>query len=166
MYDLAAPTSAPAVKKLAASLTVAEPTAVVMYDSQHVLLRQKNGGFVSLDDAQWSDSLVKLVQARLVQTYENAQLFASVSRPVEGASPEVQLLVDIRSFVVSATPEPTAEIVVGAKLASADGKIVAEREFRRSLPVASLAAADAVATLNSAFVDFESELVAWTSESL
>ena len=166
MYDLAAPASLPAVKKSAASLTVAEPTAVVMYDSQHVLVRGKDGGFVSLDNAQWSDTLVKLVQARLLQTYENAQLFASVGRPVDGATPEEELRVEIRSFAVSATPSPTADIVLGAKLVSGDGKIVAEREFRRSQPIASLAAADATAALNSAFVDFETELVAWTSESL
>jgi len=166
MYDLAAPTSFPPLKRLAASLTVPEPTAVVMYDSQRVLLQGKDGGFTFLEDAQWSDSLVKLVQAKLVQTYENAQLFASVGRPVEGVAPEDQLLVDIRSFSASTSPSPSADVAIGAKLVSADGKVVAERVFHRSAPIAAISAADAVAALNGAFVAVETDLVAWTAASL
>jgi phospholipid/cholesterol/gamma-HCH transport system substrate-binding protein len=166
MYDLAAPTSFPPLKRLAASLTVAEPTAVVMYDSQRVLAQGKDGGFTFLEDAQWSDSLVKLVQAKLVQTYENAQLFASVGRPVEGVAPEDQLLVDIRSFSASTSPSPSAEVAIEAKLVSADGKVVAERVFHRSAPIAVTSAADAVAALNGAFVGVETDLVAWTAASL
>ena len=166
MYDLAAPTSFPPFKKLAASLTVAEPTAIVMYDSQRVLKQGRDGGFTFLDDAQWSDALLKLVQAKLLQAYENAKLFAHVDRPVDGAAPENQLLVDIRRFGISASPSPTAEIVVAARLLSADGKIVAEREFRRTEPIATDAARDAVSALNVAFLDVETDLVAWTSESL
>ncbi len=166
MFDLAAPTSVPPLKKLSGQLTVAEPTAVVMYDSQHILLRAKDGGFTFLEDAQWSDSLTKLVQAKLVQAYENAQLFASVSRPVEGVAPENQLQIDIRSFSVSASPAPSADVALGAKLMSADGKIVAERVFHRSVPIPTTGAADAVSGLNAAFVGIESDLIAWTSQSL
>jgi phospholipid/cholesterol/gamma-HCH transport system substrate-binding protein len=166
MYDLAAPTSFPPLKKLSGGLTVAEPTAVVMYDSQRVLLQAKDGGFTFLEDAQWSDSLAKLVQAKLAQAYENAQLFASVNRPVEGVAPDNQLLIDIRSFSVSASPAPSADVTLGAKLMSADGKIVAERVFHRSVPIPTIGAADAISGLNNAFVGIETDLIAWTSESL
>ena len=67
MYDLAAPTSFPPFKKLLTSLAIAEPTAMVMYDSQHPLFKSKDGGFTPFEDALWSDSLLKLVQAKLVQ---------------------------------------------------------------------------------------------------
>jgi phospholipid/cholesterol/gamma-HCH transport system substrate-binding protein len=164
-YDLAAPTSFPPLKKLSGGLTVAEPSAVVMYDSQRVLPQAKDGGFTFIEDAQWSDSLTKLVQAKLVQAYENAQLFASVNRPVEGIAPENQLLIDIRSFSVSASPAPSADVAFAAKLISADGKIVAERIFHRSVPIPTTGEADAIPALNDAFVGVETDLVAWTSES-
>jgi phospholipid/cholesterol/gamma-HCH transport system substrate-binding protein len=166
MYDLAAPTSFAPFKKLETSLTIAEPTAVVMYDGQHPLLKSKDGGFTPFEDAQWSDSLVKLVQAKLLQTFDNAELFASVSRPVDGVAPENQLLVDIRSFCVSGSDPPSADVAIGAKLISADGKIVAAREFHRSAPAASVAAPDAVSALSAAFDGVETDLVAWTSEAL
>ena len=166
MYDLAAPTRFPELKKLPAGLTILEPTAVVMYESQRVLLKGEDGGFTLLEDAQWSDSLLKLLHAKLVQAFENAQIFASVSRPAEGVAPETQLLVDVRSFSVSAPPSPSADVAIEAKLISADGKVIAEREFHQSVPVATLAAPDVVAALKRAFVDVETDLVAWTSESL
>jgi phospholipid/cholesterol/gamma-HCH transport system substrate-binding protein len=166
MYELAAPTSFAPFKKLETSLTIAEPTAVVMYVSQHPLLRSKDGGFTPFEDAQWSDSLVKLVQAKLLQAFDNAELFASVSRPVDGVAPESQLLVDIQSFYVSGSDPPSADVAIGAKLVSADGKVVAAREFHRSAPAASVAATDAVSALSAAFDGVETDLVAWTSEAL
>jgi phospholipid/cholesterol/gamma-HCH transport system substrate-binding protein len=164
-YDLAAPTSFPSLKKLSGQLAVAEPTAVVMYETQRILLRAKDGGFTFLENAQWSDSLTKLVQAKLVQAYENAQLFSSVDLPVEGVTPDYRLQTDIRSFSVSASPAPSADVAFAAKLISADGKIVAERIFHRSFPIPTTGEADAIPALNNAFVGVETDLVAWTSES-
>jgi phospholipid/cholesterol/gamma-HCH transport system substrate-binding protein len=164
-YDLAAPTSFPSLKKLSGQLAVAEPTAVVMYQTQRILLRANDGGFTVLEKAQWSDSLTKLVQAKLIQAYENARLFSSVDIPVEGAAPDCRLQTDIRSFNVSASPTPSADVAFAAKLISADGKIVAERIFKRSVPIPTTGEADAIPALNNAFVGVETDLVAWTSES-
>jgi phospholipid/cholesterol/gamma-HCH transport system substrate-binding protein len=165
-YELAVPTSFPSLKKIPGRLAVAEPTAVVMYEAQRILLKSKDGGFTFLEDAQWSDSLPKLVQAKLVQAYENAQLFASVDRPLDGVAPDDQLLIDIRSFSVLASPAPSADVALAAKLMSVDGKIVAERIFHRSVPIPTTANADAILGLNNAFVGVETDLIAWTSESL
>lgn len=165
-YDLAAPTSFPSLKKLSGQLAVAEPTAVVMYQTQRILLRAKDGGFTFLENAQWSDSLTKLVQAKFIQAFENAQLFSSVDLPVDGVTPDFRLQTDIRSFSVSASPEPSAEVAFAVKLVSADGKIVAQRIFHRSVPIPTTGEADAIPALNNAFVGVETDLVAWTSELL
>jgi phospholipid/cholesterol/gamma-HCH transport system substrate-binding protein len=164
-YDLAAPTSFPSLKKLSGQLAVAEPTAVVMYQTQRILLQAGDGGFTVLEKAQWSDSLTKLVQAKLIQAFENAQLFSSVDVPVEGAAPDCRLQTEIRSFAVSASPTPSADVAFAAKLISADGKIVAERLFQRSVPIPTTGEADAIPALNAAFVGVATDLVAWTSES-
>ncbi len=164
-YDLAAPTSFASLKKVSGQMAVAEPTAVVMYETQRVLVRAKDGGFGFLENAQWSDSLTKLVQAKLVQAYENAQLFSSVDLPVEGVTSDYRLQTDIRSFSVSASPAPSADVALAAKLISADGKIVAERVFHRSVPIPTTGEAEAIPALNEAFVGVETDLVAWTSES-
>ena len=136
-----------------------------MYETQRILLRAKDGGFTVLDNAQWSDSLPKLIQARLVQTYENAQMFSSVDVAVEGATPDYRLQSDIRSFCVSASPAPSADVALAAKLISADGKTVAERVFHRSVSIPTTGEADAIPALSDAFAGVETDLVAWTSES-
>ncbi len=166
-YDLATPTSFPQLKKISGRLVVADPTAIVMYDSQHMLEQGKDNGFTFLADAQWSDSLVKLVQAKLIQAFENAQIFDVVSRPNEGDNNgDNQISIDIRSFSVASSPKPTADVTLGAKLTSADGKVVVERTFHRSTPIASLSPSDAAAGLNDAFVGVTSDIIAWAAQSL
>ena len=127
--------------------------------------RARTAASLPFEDAQWSDGLVKLVQAKLLQAFDNAQLFASVSRPVDGVTPENQLFVDIRSFYVSGSDPPSADVAIGAKLISADGKVVASRQFHHSAPAASVATPDALTALSAAFVGVETDLVAWTAET-
>ena len=166
IYDLATPTSFPQLKKIPGRLIVADPSAIVMYDSQHILEQGKDGGFTFLADAQWSDSLVKLVQAKLIEGFENAQVFDVVSRPNEGDNNgDNQISVDIRSFNVASSPKPIADVALGAKLISADGKVVAERTFHRSTPIASLSPSDAVAGLRDAFAGVTSDIIAWAAQS-
>ncbi len=164
-YDLTAPTSFPQLKKVAARLVVADPTGVVMFDSQHILERGEDGGFSFLPDAQWSDSLVKLVQAKLVDAFENAQVFDGVSRPMEGGNDDNQLVIEIRNFSVVANPKPAADVVLNAKLVSGDGKTIAEKTFHGVVPIASANPSDAAKGLSEAFAGVATDIIAWASES-
>ena len=165
-YELALPASFPKLKTLPGRLAVPEATALAMYDSQHVLVRGADGGFTPLGDAQWSDTAPKLVQATLIEAIQNANLFASAGRPTETGSPDYQLQIDIRSFDVSATPSPSVEVSLAATILNADNKVIAERVFRQTAPIATVSAADALPGLNKAFVAIESELIAWVSGAL
>ena len=69
----------------------------------------------SFADAQWGDSIPKLVQARLVQAFENFSLQRAVTRTSPDVSADQQLLVDIRSFQVIAARGPVAEVTLTAK---------------------------------------------------
>ena len=48
-------------------------------------------------EGQWADSVPKLVQSKMVESFENAG-FAHVGKATDGFTPEVQLLLEIRSF--------------------------------------------------------------------
>ncbi|MBV8472703.1 MAG: membrane integrity-associated transporter subunit PqiC [Hyphomicrobiales bacterium] len=165
-FDLAAPTSFPQLKKAPGRLVIADPAGVVMYDSQHILERGDDGGFTFLANAQWSDSLVKLVQARLVDSFENAQVFDGVSRPSEGGNDDNQLVVEIRNFSVVANPKPVADVTLNVKLVAGDGKTIAEKTFQRAVPIASVDPSDAAKGLSEAFAGVAMDIIAWTSESL
>ena len=96
-YDLAAPTFPSAEKRSTAQIAVAEPTALVMFETQRVLVSPKPGERRPIEGGQWSDNLPILIRAKLVQTLENAG-FTRVAGAHEGFSADVQALIDIRAF--------------------------------------------------------------------
>ena len=84
IYDLAAATGFPATEKtIKAQLVVPDPSALILFDSQKILIRSDAGTYTNIDNAQWADNLPKLIQARLVQSFENAHQLGAVSRPLE-----------------------------------------------------------------------------------
>ena len=90
-----------------------------------------------LGNAKWADSLTKLVQSRIIQSFENTGSLNEVSRPIEGGAPEYQLATEIRKFQIVNAPERKAEAQISAKIIAADGHIVAARVFDGSAPVKS-----------------------------
>lgn len=164
-YDLVAPTVFPSGEELApGQLAVAEPTVTLQLDTQRILVvpPDDRAGFA---DAQWSDSIPKLVQARLVQAFENFNLERAVTRTTMDVSADQQLLLDIRSFQVlaSAGNEPLADVTLTAKVVSKDGRVLASRIFARQAPLAETSPAAAAAAINEAFGKVAAEIVVWAS---
>jgi phospholipid/cholesterol/gamma-HCH transport system substrate-binding protein len=162
IYDLSAPQTFPPNDKVASGqLVVPEPTALVLFDTQKILVRPQVEESLALD-AQWSDSLPKLLQAKIVQSFENANYFQA-ARPTEGLTADYQLLIDIRSFQVMLHPEPSADVEFSAKILAGDGRLVGTRILHASVPVQATDAAAAAAGLNEAFGKAATELVLWVS---
>jgi len=161
-FDLTAPRSFPAALKIpSGQLVVADPSVVVALDTQKILIQSDAGEGPSAAEAQWSDSIPKLVQARIVQSFENAS-YMRVARPLDGFAADRQLLIDIRQFQVLSSAGPAAEVELSAKLVGDNGRIAAARIFRASVPVTPADAAVAAAALDQAFGKVATELVVWT----
>ena len=166
-YDLTAPrTFPPAAKTRAAQLVIPEPTALVVVDSQNILIRPPPADSSTPPAGQWSDSLPKLLQAKLIETFENSNYLRAVGRPSEGLTDDYKLLIDIRSFQVSAEPEPTAEVEFSAKILASKGNLVGARVFRAMAPAKAVHVAAAAAALDTAFGQTAKELVLWAAGSL
>lgn len=163
IYDLAAATSFPPTEKtIKAQLVVPDPSALILFDSQKILIRSDAGTYANIDNAQWADNLPKLIQARLVQSFENAHQLGAVSRPLEQLTAEYRLELTIQSFQIADGPSPSAVVGLTARLVSDKGAIAASRVFSASIAAKSAAAPDAVAALNQAFSQVAGEIVAWT----
>jgi ABC-type uncharacterized transport system auxiliary subunit len=141
---------------------VPDPNALILFDSQKILIRSDAGTYTNIDNAQWADNLPKLIQARIVQSFENAHQLGAVSRPLEQLAAEYRLELAIQSFQVTAGPSPKAVVALTARLVSDKGAVAGSRMFSASVPAKSAAAADAVAALNEAFAQVAGELVTWT----
>jgi len=163
IYDLAAATSFPPTEKtIKTQLVVPDPSALILFDSQKILIRSDVGTYANIDNVQWADNLPKLIQARLVQSFENAHQLGAVSRPLEQLTAEYRLEIAIRGFQVTAGPSPNAVVDLTARLVSDKGAIAASRAFSASIAAKSAAAPDAVAALNQAFSQVAGEIVIWT----
>ena len=164
IFDLAAPVTFPSVKQASvAQLAVAEPTVTLQLDTQRILVVPASERPAAFADAQWGDSIPKLVQARLVQGFENFSLQRGVTRTAPEIAAEQQLLVDIRSFQVVVAGGPVAEVVLTAKVLSRDGRVLASQIFAQKVPVRELTPEMAAAGINEAFGHAAAEIVVWAA---
>jgi phospholipid/cholesterol/gamma-HCH transport system substrate-binding protein len=163
IYDLAAATSFPQVEKtIKAQLVVPDPSALILFDSQKILIRSGAGTYSNVDNAQWADNLPKLIQARIVQSFESAHQLSAVSRPLEQLTAAYRLELAIRGFQITLEPSPHAVVDLTARLVNDKGEVAAARMFTASIAAKSTAAADAVAAFNQAFSQVAGEIVLWT----
>ena len=147
-------------------LVISEPTTLLAFNTDKILTRPAPDESLPIDNARWSDSLPILVQAKLLQTFENAGYAKSVSRTIGDFASNYQLSLDIRQFDVSTSGEPTANIVVLAKLLSPDGEIIDSRLFETSTPAVGSDARAYVNALSEAFSKIELQLLEWTTAKL
>jgi phospholipid/cholesterol/gamma-HCH transport system substrate-binding protein len=108
----------------------------------------------------------KLLQAKVIQSFENANYLGAVARPMDGLTAQFQLLIDIRSFQIATAPEPTADVEFTAKVLADTGAIIGARTFHATAAAPALNTIDAsaaAAALNEAFNKAATELVVWTN---
>jgi phospholipid/cholesterol/gamma-HCH transport system substrate-binding protein len=164
VYDLTAPRMFPAFEKPGnVQLVVREPTALDVLASDKVLVRGPRGLVSIGDDAKWSDLLPLVLQARLLQSFENAGLLQQASRPSDGLNAEFQLVTELRKFDLVTGENPTAEVEFSVRVQNADGKMVAARIFQAQEPAKGTDAAAAAEALDAAFGKLASEIVVWAA---
>ena len=167
VYDLALPPIPRAERKASgAQLVVPDPSVLAALDSDKIQSVTPAGVSAALPDAQWSDTLSKLVQVKIIRAFEDAGAVAAVSRPLEGVTGDVQLLIDVRKFQLSLGSPPTAEIELSAKVLDDKGRIASTRIFLASAPAKGSDAASAKAALEQAFGAAVIDLVDWTARTI
>jgi len=165
-YDLDAVRKFDAAEKtLSGQLTIPEPSAVAMLQTQRFLFDPVRDvpGFA---DVMWADSIPKLVQARLIESFENYDIGDAPLRSPELGQSDYQLLIDIRRFRIALNDQPTAEIALSARIVDKNGKAVASRLIEQSERLDKLEPAAAAAAFNAAFGRIEKDLVGWAVRAL
>ncbi|MGE9008591.1 ABC-type transport auxiliary lipoprotein family protein [Leptospira interrogans] len=164
-YDLRAlQNQGPAGKRVNVQWAIPEPTAVAMLDTQRFLFSpaQEYPGF---SEAMWADSLPKLLQARLIESFENYDLAHAPLRIAEVGQTEFQLVIDVRRFRVAVDAKPAAEIALSARIVDKNGKVVASRLFEESEKFASVTPPEAAAAFSEAFGRIAKDVIAWTVQA-
>ncbi|MBR0712997.1 ABC-type transport auxiliary lipoprotein family protein [Bradyrhizobium liaoningense] len=164
-FDLRAPDKlGPAGKTLSEPLAIPEPTAVAMLQTQRMLFSPVKD-YPGFAEFLWADSIPKLLQARLIDSFENYDIAHAPLRATDVGQPGNQLLIDIRRFRIVAEGEPQAEIALSARIVDKSGKVIASRLVEASEKLDKIEPAAAVAAFNAAFGRIAKELVGWTVQS-
>jgi cholesterol transport system auxiliary component len=160
-FDLTAP-KGPSRGRAAGQFVVAEPVSLLIYDGDRIVVR--SGGQVSvLKGGQWADRLPKLIQTRLIQTYENVGHVAGIGRPGDRIVPDRQVNFDIRAFEVDADRNEAVVEITVKLVRDRTGQVGAARVFTAREPAGAIDAAGAAAALDRALSRVLIEIVGWTA---
>lgn len=162
-YDLSVPRDVTGITASSrAQILVPETTALAALNSERIVVM--NGSRVTYyPDAKWSDRLPKVLQTKIIQTFEASRRARAVGRPGEGLSIDYQLLTEVRAFQFDAGGDRSAHVEIYAKvLNDRNGRVVAAKLFSASVPVQADSAPGVVAALDAALNQVLIELVSWT----
>ena len=160
-FDLSAPSDFGRPVRSGASLVVNEPTTVQALDSDRIIVRDSSGALSFLGGGQWADRVPKLVQIRLVQTFENGGGLGSVSRPGERIVPDLQLSTDIRSFNIDAATGQAVVEITARVVGDRTGRVQRARLFSARVPASAVDGAGAAQALDRALSQVMIEIVRW-----
>ncbi|MEW6639605.1 MAG: MlaD family protein [Pseudomonadota bacterium] len=163
-YDLTAPaTFAPVRPAIKGRWTIPEPTGALMLDTRRLVV-EPSGEHPAFDDAQWADNIPKLLQEKLIESFENFDLSHAPLR-VSDEPADYQLLIGLRRFQVTLAPAATAEIAFSARLVARDGRVVASRLFQGSQALTTPDAAAAATAFDTAFQGLARSVVEWMAQA-
>jgi phospholipid/cholesterol/gamma-HCH transport system substrate-binding protein len=165
-YDLRAPRNfPPPVKAIKGQLALPEPSAVAMLETQRMLFSPVKD-YPDFAEFLWADSIPKLLQARLIESFENYDIARAPLRAADIGQTDYQLLIDVRRFQVETGSQPAAQIALSARILDKSGKVVASHLFEQSERLDKIEPQAAVSAFEEAFGRLAKDLVNWTVQTL
>jgi phospholipid/cholesterol/gamma-HCH transport system substrate-binding protein len=166
IYDLRIPQDFASPKKpLKEQLLLPTPTAILQLDTQRFLLTP-NKELAGFANAQWADSIPKMLQIKLIQSFENYDVAHAPLRATDNPGTNFQLLIDLRTFQINTDSGLTAEIGFSARILNKDGQVVASHLFQQGRKFDKADPASAVAAFDAAFASIATDLITWTTGAL
>jgi phospholipid/cholesterol/gamma-HCH transport system substrate-binding protein len=146
-------------------LSIAEPTAIARLQTQRFLFASDEDAHDDFANVQWSDSLPALVQAKLLQSFENYDISHAPTRGDALSEGGTRLVLDLRQFEIAGAPSAQAAIALSAKLIDGAGHLKAAKVFQEAASIQTLSVTDAGAAFNDAFGTLAGKLVLWVAQS-
>ena len=168
IYDLPAAKEFPGVGRIPdRQISIAEPSALNMLDNERIMVvRQGAAESAVFEDARWPDMLPRVVQARLLKSFEVAGFTRAIGRVPDVVQSEAQILTEVRKFNVVVLDTMAAEIELAARILSSEGAVMATAVFSATQPLSDLTAPEAARAIGAAFQKAAAELVVWAAAKL
>ena len=147
-------------------LVIAEPLAIQALDSERILVRRGDHSLAYLAAGQWAARLPSMIQARLVQSFENAHRLSRVARPGDRIVPDYQLDCEIRAFELDVDAGQVTVEIEAKLVDDHSGKILRSQTFTQHRPQVSSEPKAVVASLDQSLTEVMSQMVAWTASAI
>lgn len=147
-------------------LVVNEPSAVRSLETDRIVVKPQPSRITYYKDAVWSDRLPRLMQARMVEAFENAGLVNAVGSRADRLDADLELASEVRAFQVE-IDEGAGEAHVSLYVKVIDGengRMVASRGFESRVPTSDSDVDEMVVALNEGFDKVLREVVPWVAE--
>jgi cholesterol transport system auxiliary component len=165
-YDLIAPRAfAGSSHPSRMQLVVDEPSALHALDTNRIMVKPDGNQIAYFKGAAWSDRLPRLIQARMVETFQNTGAVSSVSSSSDTVDSDYTLDTEIRSFQIdSARTAPAADVDIFAKLVdSKSDRVVASKGFTARVPATNDSTQAGVNALNQALTEVLQDTTNWVA---
>ncbi|MBB3311901.1 cholesterol transport system auxiliary component [Rhizobium sp. BK196] len=166
-YDLSAATvdgTGPSAKNK--QILIADPTALKALNSDQIVIRVSPSEIQYLSRSQWSDTLPRMVQSKLVEAFENSGKLGGVGKPGQGLAIDYQVVSDIRSFEIDASSGNRAVVEISVKILNDRNGTVRAQQVFRATSSAGGDNAGFVKGLDHAFAAVTDQIVGWTLKSI
>lgn len=166
-FEISAPTSFGRVGRTRAQILVKTPTSLKSVDSDRMILRPTGSSVTYLEGAQWSDTVPRMIQAKLVESFENSRATGATAKPGDGLVIDYQLVSDIRRFDIIPGTNGRVLVEISIKLlADRSGKVRETRIFRSTTPTRGDDAEAYVAAFDVAFDKLAKDVIVWVTRRI
>ena len=165
-FDLSALPPGGTLRGSARQLVVAEPVAGQALDSDRIVIRPAEGEIAYLSGAQWADRLPRLVQTRLIQSFENTRTVKLVGRPGDRLAADRTLETEIRAFEINVRSGEAVVEITAKLLDDRSGRLVATQVFGLRAPSGGTGGRAATAALDGVLAQVMRAIAVWTAARL
>lgn len=166
-FELLSPQDFGEIRRARGTLSIALPTSIRVIDSERVVIQPRPGEINYLSGARWSDRVPRLVQSRIIQSFENSDRIRAVTREGDSLRTDYKLDAEVREFGVLVTPQQQALVELSIKLVNArSNRVIAAQVFTARVDTPSVDGPSATAAINAAFGTVLIDLVRWTTQRI
>lgn len=161
-FDLSAPTDIRKLSGRAGQLLIVEPSALQALAGNGIVVRPSASELNYFPQAQWADSLPRLLQAKLQESFEATGRTRAIGKPGDGLVIDYQILSSVRAFEFDVVQQ-SAIVDISVKIVDdRSGKVLGSREFNGSAVAATDSVEDIVFALDQAMDEVIISIVRWT----
>lgn len=166
-FDLLAPrvSTLTAPKPAKFQLVVNEPSAVRALETDRIMVKPGPAQIAYYKGAAWGDRLPRLIQARMVEAFENAGLVSAVGSRSDRLDADLELASEVRAFQVEIeNGQAQARTSLFVKVVDGDsGRVLSSRRFESSRPTSAKNVNEMVVSLNQSFDQVMQEVIPWVA---